>query len=77
MNKTEEQIPAVTLNAKQVAAMLNVSVRQVWRLHTTGWLPKAIRLGNCVRWRRAEIEAFVEAGAPNREQWERSQRPGG
>jgi predicted DNA-binding transcriptional regulator AlpA len=61
---------ALTANAKQVAAMLGVSVRQVWRLHTTGRLPKAIRLGNCVRWRRAEIEAFVEAGCPNRETWE-------
>lgn len=68
---TNEQIPAVlTANAKQVAAMLGVSVRQVWRLHNTGRLPRPVRLGNCVRWRRAEIEAFVEAGCPTREQWE-------
>ncbi|MHC4525062.1 MAG: helix-turn-helix transcriptional regulator [Planctomycetota bacterium] len=61
---------ALTANADQVAAMLGVSVRQVWRLHATGRLPRAIRLGHCVRWRRAEIEAFVEAGCPTRQEWE-------
>ena len=56
--KTAEERPAaLTANAKQVAVMLGVSVRQVWRLHTTGRLPKAVRLGNCVRWRRAETDA--------------------
>ena len=73
----DQQPAALTANANQVAAMLGVSVRQVWRLHATGRLPRAIRLGNCVRWRRAEIEAFVEAGCPTREKWEGSQRSGG
>ena len=68
--KVEDRPVALTANAKQVAVMLGVSVRQVWRLHATGRLPRAIRLGNCVRWRRAEIEAFVEAGCPTREKWE-------
>jgi prophage regulatory protein len=68
-NKHQEQ-PALTANAKQVARMLGVSVRQVWRLHTTGRLPRNIRLGNCVRWRVEEICAFVEAGCPTREKWE-------
>lgn len=66
----EQNPPALTVNAKQAAKMLNVSVRQVWRLCNTGKLPKPIRLGHCVRWRKAELEAFIEAGAPNRETWE-------
>ena len=61
---------ALTATANQVAVMLGVSVRQVWRLHATGRLPRAIRLGHCVRWRKAEIEAFVEAGCPTRQEWE-------
>lgn len=68
--KTEDLPPALTANACQVAVMLGVSVRQVWRLHNTGRLPRPVRLGNCVRWRRAEIEAFVKAGCPTRETWE-------
>ncbi|MHC5000775.1 MAG: helix-turn-helix transcriptional regulator [Planctomycetota bacterium] len=65
-----EQPAALALNAKQAAAMLNVSVRQLWRLNSTGRLPRPIRLGHCVRWRRAELEAFIQAGAPDRETWE-------
>jgi len=68
--KVEQCPPALTANAGQVGVMLGVSVRQVWRLHNTGRLPRPVRLGNCVRWRRAEIEAFIQAGAPNRETWE-------
>ena len=68
--RAEEQIPALTVNAKQASAMLNVSVRQLWRLNSTGRVPRPIRLGHCVRWRRAELEAFVQAGAPTREKWE-------
>jgi len=65
-----DDCPALTLTAKQVAAMLNISVRQVWRLHTTGRLPSPIRLGHCVRWRRKEIVGFVDQGAPTREKWD-------
>lgn len=68
--KTEQLPIALTLKANQVAAMLGVSVRQVWRLHTTGRLPRPVRLGNCIRWVRTELEAFIQAGAPNRERWE-------
>ncbi|RKY05961.1 MAG: hypothetical protein DRP56_08275 [Planctomycetota bacterium] len=69
INKVE-QPAALTVNARQAAAMLNVSVRQLWRLNSTGRLLRPIRLGHCVRWRRAELEAFVEAGCPNRHDWE-------
>jgi excisionase family DNA binding protein len=61
---------ALTVNAKQAAKLLNISQRQLWRLNSTGRLPKPIRLGHCVRWRKAELEAFIEAGAPTREKWE-------
>jgi predicted DNA-binding transcriptional regulator AlpA len=70
-NRTENLPPALTANASQVAAMLEISVRQVWRLSNTGRLPRPVRLGNCVRWRRAEIEAHLAAGCPTREEWER------
>lgn len=69
-NSKTDQYPALTVNAKQAARLINVSVRQLWRLNSTGRLPKPIRLGNCVRWRKAELEAFIQAGAPHREKWE-------
>lgn len=73
IKKTEQCPPPLMVNARQAAKMLNVSVRQLWRLNKIGSLPKPIRLGRCVRWRRAEIEAFVKAGCPSREEWQAMQ----
>ncbi len=69
-NLRTDEYPSLTVNAKQAAKILNVSQRQLWRLNSTGRLPKPIRLGCCIRWVRTELEAFIQAGAPNRERWE-------
>lgn len=60
----------LAISARQLASMLGVSIRQVWRLNETGNLPRPMRLGGSVKWLRKEIEAFLEAGAPDRESWE-------
>ena len=67
VNETQQ---ALVVSAKVLAKLLGVSIRQVWRLNSAGKLPKHIRLGGSVRWRRDEIMAFIEAGAPDRAQWE-------
>ncbi len=70
----QEQVNQVqqplAISAKELANMLNVSLRQIWRLNATGKLPKPLRLNGSVRWSRKEVEAFIEAGAPDRETWE-------
>ena len=60
----------VALSAEEVAESLGVSERHVWALHASGRLPKPVRLGRCVRWRREELLAWVEAGCPSRDRWE-------
>ena len=60
----------LAISARQLAAMLGVSIRQVWRLNETGKLPKPLWLGGSRKWLRKEIEAFLEAGCPDRESWE-------
>lgn len=68
---------AQLISAKQLAEeILGVSVRQVWRLNATGRLPRPLRLGGSVKWLRKEIEAFIEAGAPDRESWEAMKEAG-
>jgi predicted DNA-binding transcriptional regulator AlpA len=48
----------------EVADMLRISERQVWRMEAEGKLPKAIRLTpRIVRWRVADIVRFLEKGA--------------
>jgi len=61
---------ALAISARDLKEMLNVSLRQVWRLNAAGKLPKSIRLGGSVRWNRAEIQQWFEAGCPDRKAWD-------
>lgn len=64
----------LAISAKELASMLGVSIRQVWRLNEICKLPSPLRLGGSVKWLRKEIEAFLEAGAPDRAEWEEMKR---
>ncbi len=60
----------LAIRARNLAEMLVVSVRQIWRLHSAGKLPKPIRLGGSVRWNRQEVMDWFEAGCPDRRTWD-------
>ena len=60
---------SLVVRAKELAKLLSVSLVHIRRLDSAGKLPKPVRLGNCVSWRRGEIEAWLEAGSPPREKW--------
>ena len=48
------------LTVRDVAAMLAVSVRTVWRLSATGALPRPLRLGTkTLRWRLSDVRAYL------------------
>jgi excisionase family DNA binding protein len=55
--------PSSLVRVQEVAALLDVSVRTVWRKSTEGALPRPISIGRSKRWRRREIEAFVAAAS--------------
>ena len=50
------------LNVKEVAALCSMSVRNIYRLTDEGRMPKPVRIGGAVRWRRVDIEKWVEGG---------------
>lgn len=77
IQNVEQQSQTLMATVGDVARMLHISIRQVWRLHSIGRLPNPVRLGNCVRWRIDEIRAFVEAGCPCRQEWESQYQQGG
>ncbi len=58
------------INVRTVAEMLGISLRQVWRLNATARLPKPIRLGGSVKWRRSEILAWLGQNCPDRQTWD-------
>lgn len=47
------------LRAREVARLLAVSVRSVWRLASTGLIPTPVKVGGATRWRARDIHAFV------------------
>jgi len=48
------------LTARQVAALIGVDVRTVWRMAQTGDIPAPIRLSQrVVRWRLADLDAHL------------------
>jgi excisionase family DNA binding protein len=57
---------AILLTVRQVAAQLNVSTRQVWKLASSGRLPAPVRLARSVRWRESDIARFIECGCDMR-----------
>ena len=63
------------LNVDQAAAVLGVSRGTFFRLGSCGRIPLPIRLApRVVRWRKAELEAWVAAGCPPRQKWHRYPR---
>lgn len=52
------------INAAELAKILCLSERTLYRLKSAGQLPSPIYLGGSVRWRHAEILAWVADGCP-------------
>jgi hypothetical protein len=69
---------SVLLSPGDLGAMLRRSPRALRTDDRRGVIPRPVRVGGSKRWRRAEIEAWVEAGCPSREEWDRMcQQAGG
>lgn len=62
--------PSLLVSAVPLAALLELSRATVLKLHASGRLPSPVRLGRRVLWSRAEIAAWIEAGAPSRDRWQ-------
>ncbi|MCL5281437.1 MAG: helix-turn-helix domain-containing protein, partial [Planctomycetes bacterium] len=61
---------ALAVCARELAEMLDVSLRQVWRLNSAGKLPRPVRLGGSVRWDRDEVLRWFKDGCPDRQAWD-------
>lgn len=50
------------VTASEVAQLLHVSTRTLWRLRSAGTLPSPVRLGGAVRWLLTDIETWIANG---------------
>lgn len=52
-----------------VAKLLNVSSRTVYKRHKTGNMPAPVYIGRIKRWGYEEIKAWVDEGCPPQSEW--------
>lgn len=45
--------------AAELAKLLNISTRTLWRLRSAGKLPPPVRLGGAIRWLLTDIEGWL------------------
>jgi len=53
------------ITVEDVANLMQVSTRTIWRLLSAGKIPTPLRIGKSVRWRTNQIENWIEAGCPD------------
>ncbi len=56
--------PPLLITASEVAGMLDVSTRTLWRLVSARKVVAPIKIGGSTRWRRAEVEVWIASGCP-------------
>jgi predicted DNA-binding transcriptional regulator AlpA len=64
------EVPGLLIDITQLADLLRRSVASLERDQSAGRLPAPVYVGGSRRWRRAEIEAWVLAGCPERARWD-------
>lgn len=57
-------LPVELVSARELAKLLSVSERTLYRLKSAGELPPAVVLGGSVRWRLSEIRQWINQGCP-------------
>jgi predicted DNA-binding transcriptional regulator AlpA len=57
-------------DAKRLSRLLGIGVRTIRSMDAAGKLPKPTRLNTRVVWIIREIRQWLEAGAPDRAEWE-------
>jgi excisionase family DNA binding protein len=50
------------LDVRVVAGLLDCSPRHVYRLRDSGRMPPPVKLGGLVRWRRSDIDEWIDGG---------------
>ncbi|HEG43600.1 MAG TPA: DNA-binding protein [Phycisphaerales bacterium] len=68
--KGTEMVNQQLVDVKKLAEVLSVSIRQVFRLKAENKIPAPMKIGGSIRWKRSEIERWMEWDCPGRETFE-------
>ncbi len=70
------ELRPLAVSARQLAAMLDLSVRTIRTMDAAGKLPRGIRFGRSIRWSCDELRDWLAAGAPDRGTWNAIRKAG-
>jgi len=70
LSTTVSKETSLLLKAQELAEMLSVSTRHIWRMKASGKLPRAIEIGKCVRWKLLDISNWLSMGCPSMKEFE-------
>jgi excisionase family DNA binding protein len=62
--KDDEPATKLLVSADELATMLGVSERTIWRLLSAHKIPRPLHIGGSVRWRMADVTAWIAHGCP-------------
>lgn len=61
---SSEPADQILATASDIARMMRISTRSLWRLRSGGQMPEPLRIGGAIRWRLDEIKQWIAAGCP-------------
>jgi len=70
MNKVQEIQTMSAISIKEVAKRLSLSPRTLHRMNASGKIFAPIRVNNSIRFNEQELNAWLLAGCPDRQEWE-------
>jgi predicted DNA-binding transcriptional regulator AlpA len=59
------------IDATEFGELMDLSARSIRRKDQAGMIPRPINVGGSIRWRYAEVRAWIAAGCPPRKKWEK------
>ncbi len=62
-SSTSERRPAL-VSAQELAEMLQISTRTLWRLRASGQIVEPLKIGGATRWRLDEVDDWISRGCP-------------
>ena len=63
--RQESHLSTALMDIQEVATLLKCSIRHIYRLIDTGRIPRPVKLGALVRWRRSVMETWLADGCPD------------
>lgn len=72
-NSSTAAAEPLLIDINEVARLTGFSRGKLYSMQSTGAMPAPLKVGRSTRWRRADIEAWVDLGCPKRDEFERRQ----